>query len=802
MANSYSGGTNVKAGLLLVAASGGLGSTTGAVNVSGGTLDLSSSPQLIGPLTVGSLGTLNLTLTNTLTTSGSQANFGGTLNLLGTTSGTEDLINYGAMGYSGSFANYTGIPSGDKVVYTATQLDLVKAATATSYSMLTTALPLAIHVSSAPTQTSAAILTTIVNTGTTGMDTIDYSGLQAGSSPAGGTLTALAGGSGTGLALGASGTASQNFASATAGSYSLTPLVNSATNSVAGGPAISGGTSGVTVNVFNLASAALTSPATVNLGTVHVFDTATQPVTVQNNGLPGSFTEQLDAGISHTVGIISSGSISLLQAGSSSSALVVGFDTTSGGVKSGTATITLTSDGNGTSNLGTTPLGTTTVTVSGKVFSGNGHWTGGTGTSWGRRTTTNNWIDENGIVAAPGTWGYNDTATFDDTAGANTTVTLDGASPTLSVLTFNTTLGGSYSLQQGSAGTLNLNNGAGAAATVNVLSGTHSISAPMELSSSGSFNMVGNTLLTVSGNISDGGNGSMPLSLTGDNTGTLILGGADNTYSGGTYVDQGTLVANSNGALPDSQALIIGSGGTFVFDPTMTVRGGPAAVGACLVTGGNRAGANHARVVGRGPWGAGDLSPLSFGPEAFGSAVIQSVLFAALRRSQQLLEFLAKLRTADVQGQNPPVLADEDHLREREDAVIRGHRLVGAAGFVAVQEYRPRVPFLFHEFFDRLAIAIDAHAEHFKAPLVIGPVGLQHVRHLLAAGTAPGGEEIHEHDLAPVLLPVQRLAGDRRALEKKRLADEVQPPRRPSIGAAVPATRSSLLAARISPSSR
>ena len=239
------GATVVNSGLLKLTNASGSALGSGPVTINGGTLDALQYAESIGTLTVGDLGTLNLSGTNTLTTTGLHlATTGGTLNLFNLTnsSETEDLINYGSTGYSGSFAAITGVPSVDKVVYNATQLDLVKAAIATTYSMSTAASSLAIHVSTASNQTSATITTRLFNTGTTGMDTIDYSGLQAGVSPSSGTLGTVTGGSGTGLALGASGTATQGFASATAGSYSFMPLVTSATNTVAGGPATWSGT--------------------------------------------------------------------------------------------------------------------------------------------------------------------------------------------------------------------------------------------------------------------------------------------------------------------------------------------------------------------------------------------------------------------------------------------------------------------------------------------------------------------------------------------------------------------------------
>ncbi len=61
--------------------------------------------------------------------------------------------------------------------------------------------------------------------------------------------------------------------------------------------------------------------------------------------------------------------------------------------------------------------------------------------------------------------------------------------------------------------------------------------------------------------------GSGGLAITGD--GTLLLSGTDNTYSGGTVVESGTLIVNNCGALPDGSSLTVGAGGTFIFDPSV-----------------------------------------------------------------------------------------------------------------------------------------------------------------------------------------------------------------------------------------
>ncbi len=92
--NTYAGPTTVSGGVL----------SAGAVNtfspnsdptINGGTLDATGFAQTVKSLTVGSLGTLNLSVGNVLTST----NFGslsGTLNLFGTTSGSVELISFPA----------------------------------------------------------------------------------------------------------------------------------------------------------------------------------------------------------------------------------------------------------------------------------------------------------------------------------------------------------------------------------------------------------------------------------------------------------------------------------------------------------------------------------------------------------------------------------------------------------------------------------------------------------------------------------------------------------------------------------
>jgi autotransporter-associated beta strand protein len=124
--NSYTGSTTVNGGVLKVGAANTL-SPNSNVLINGGTLDATAFPQTVQSLTVGSSGSLNLSL-GSLFISSSAATLGGTLNLFGVpTAATQELIS--CPSFSGSFSstslNSGSIPSGYSLRYTPTQLDLV-----------------------------------------------------------------------------------------------------------------------------------------------------------------------------------------------------------------------------------------------------------------------------------------------------------------------------------------------------------------------------------------------------------------------------------------------------------------------------------------------------------------------------------------------------------------------------------------------------------------------------------------------------------------------------------------------------
>jgi hypothetical protein len=155
-----------------------------------------------------------------------------------------------------------------------------------------------------------------------------------------------------------SGTATINLASNGAGTSGLgiTPLPSQTVN--------------VTGSVYRFASPSPHSPEPVNFGIVHVGDTPQQPVSLSNTAPADGFSESLDAAIGDPTGSATTngGSFTGLAPGATNNTnLVVGIDTSTAGAKSGTATITLTSNGAGTSGLGLTDLPSQTVNVQGQV---------------------------------------------------------------------------------------------------------------------------------------------------------------------------------------------------------------------------------------------------------------------------------------------------------------------------------------------------------------------------------------------------------------------------------------------------
>ncbi len=128
----------------------------------------------------------------------------------------------------------------------------------------------------------------------------------------------------------------------------------------------------ITGTVWNLAAPSV-SPTIINLGDVHVGGSVTQNIAVGNTAPNDGFSEQLDGQLGTGSGNLSTngGTFSGLSAGSSltpANALNVTLDTSAAGIRSGSATLALQSDGTGTSGLGITTLTPQTISMAATAF--------------------------------------------------------------------------------------------------------------------------------------------------------------------------------------------------------------------------------------------------------------------------------------------------------------------------------------------------------------------------------------------------------------------------------------------------
>ncbi|MCE9609991.1 MAG: choice-of-anchor D domain-containing protein [Chthoniobacter sp.] len=243
----------------------------------------------------------------------------------------------------------------------------------TTYTLATSASEHNIRVGSG----TSTITTTITNTGTiaANSDALSYTSLGGTASPGTG-VTLVPPATGGTLAANASGTAqavaNQTFSSTAAGSYLVTASGGTVTNTTVGGsPVLQGGIGTDTINVWRLAApSAIGTPLTFS-GNHHVGDVvAAQNLSLTNTAAADGFSEKLDAAIvTSTGGAVGTGSVSLLAAGANSTALQVGLDTSEAGALSGSVTVSLTSNGTGTSGLGTFALAPQVITVNaGSVY--------------------------------------------------------------------------------------------------------------------------------------------------------------------------------------------------------------------------------------------------------------------------------------------------------------------------------------------------------------------------------------------------------------------------------------------------
>ena len=326
----------------------------------------------------------------------------------------------------------------------------------------------------------------------------------------------------------------------------------------------------------------ITNGATTNLGTMHsgttISATSNAFTTTGTHDTTTDVTVAAGSGAADGNGIVLTGGATTFDGTISLDTRILDGTITSatGGTVSGSFDLAVTTLENGGMGLaGEGSYNSVSVGYTAFVYTGQGVWNASGSGTWGTILAPTNWTTNGGAPGLDPNFISTDSATFGNSIGAATaTVTLAGDNPSLNTITFSNTLGGSYTIAQGSGGTLVLNNGAGTA-LINNLGGNNTISAPVQIESNTSVAAAGSSMLTLAGAISEQG-GSFGLTVNG--TGTVILSG-NNNYSGGTTLSSGTLDVTGSGTLGASTDTLTVAGGTLDLGGTSQM------VGAVNITG-------------------------------------------------------------------------------------------------------------------------------------------------------------------------------------------------------------------------
>ena len=276
------------------------------------------------------------------------------------------------------------------------------------------------------------------------------------------------------LGSGAAGTlVASSGTSDVCGSYTAAAGANSLTVSIApsGGYAWANSPAAVTISqtAYSYASPSLITAGPVAFGYVHVgaANPAASLSIANRSTAPAGYQDSLNAAAMADNSKLTGGSFAALAAGGARS-LTLTADASSVGSLASNIILSYTSNANGVAGLSNSALATGSTTTTGLVYSGSSTWTGTGVASWG--TTASgfgaHWGLNQGSPGLDPNFASSDTATF---AGSGGTITLDGASPSLAAINFDSA--GPYTLAQGSGGSLTLNGGM-AAATVTVSGGT------------------------------------------------------------------------------------------------------------------------------------------------------------------------------------------------------------------------------------------------------------------------------------------------------------------------------------------
>ncbi|MGB8355590.1 MAG: autotransporter-associated beta strand repeat-containing protein, partial [Chthoniobacteraceae bacterium] len=558
--NGYSGFTAVTGGTLRVTNSNGLGfgdqtfvNVTGVSNhtttVSGSaTLDLSASGTINNAVTLN-----NGSLINSSTSAASTLDSG----IAGLTFTSDPLVNspitLGTSGGSGAGFSGTAATNGTNMYvqvlsagtgYTpgagAPTVTLTQSGGGVGGTVTAVVSSLSLTGSNNSIGGAGNLIVNAQISGTGGFTKVGGGTLTlSGSNIYSGTTTVSQGNlSVTNTAGSATGTAGVNLTAATA---SITTLSG---NGIIGGSVITSATSGV-VGVAHLAPGVNVSGANNNFGTAGIL--------TLSNGLTIGDGTNLDYDLGPTSDLINvTGNLSL------GSNIVLNYQSLGGSLVGNTAydliNFTGTLSGSGalaswTAN-GTAPAGTTSTTfaVSGTMITVTfnmaattpavAYWQGVLGASgtgaWNTVTSgsTNFTTDAAGTINTQVIPGAVTNVKFTANSGSNVNTTL-GQDFTINSLEFTgsasspVTIGGTNTLTINATGTNG--NTPGNGITVDAGSAAHLISSNVALGSSQVWTINGNTL-TVSGNISDGGNG---FGLTKSGTGVLDISGSA-SYSGTT----------------------------------------------------------------------------------------------------------------------------------------------------------------------------------------------------------------------------------------------------------------------------
>ncbi|EIR9850166.1 autotransporter-associated beta strand repeat-containing protein [Salmonella enterica subsp. enterica serovar Senftenberg] len=351
-------------------------------------------------------------------------------------------------------------------------------------------------------------------------------------------------------------------------------LTLSGSNTYTGGTTISGGTL-VASNVEALGSGDVTDNATLELNTGGDFD--------NNIGGTGSVVKSGDKTLTLSGANSYTGGTTI----SGGTLVVSNVEALGSGDVTDNATLELNTGGDFDNNIG----GTGSVVKSGDetlTLSGANSYTGGTTISGGTLVATN--------VEALGTGDITDNATLELNTGGDFTNNIGGTGSVVKSGDKTLTLSGTNTYR---GGTL-ISDGTLVASNVEALgTGNVTDNATLELSTGGDF----------ANNI--GGTGSVVKS--GDKT--LTLSGA-NSYTGGTTISGGTLVASNvealgSGDITDNATLELNTGGDFdnaisgsgqvvkSGDKTLTLSGANSYSGATTISGGTLI-ATHVNALGTG----------------------------------------------------------------------------------------------------------------------------------------------------------------------------------------------------------